>query len=361
MTEEFKKYEKTIPKRHSIRFIPQYQESFQTNLKASLFLPIAKEVIQQLDWSLSYPTQTLVEAKYEGHRNRWTEKITMAYEQNMDTITVKSQTLTGSIWDNGNNSKRVRLFIHAFQQTLAKYDQEELVALEKEVEREKNGGNYELPTSLPQPHSKAILEPWLIMSIGIISALLLGFIMAFVSLKTIYIFGLFEGLIVLVLGVIMRRIIQMSNYTHYKNLETLLSVLVLTVYISNQYFQYYLITEELHDLSINFLAFIQFRLAEGLLIKGFNFGWIGLVVNWLFQLLFTFYLTRIRLVATILVYQVNRIPDEVIQFVKHFFLKEKNIGQIRYELAQMGWKEESDQDEVFDALGAGVELVEFHR
>ena len=82
----------------------------------------------------------------------WGQKITVTFEYGK--VKVKSVSLGNEFWDIGRNSKRVKLFIYAFQQTENEFDQDALAALEKETEKANNWDDYEIPKSLPQPKER---------------------------------------------------------------------------------------------------------------------------------------------------------------------------------------------------------------
>jgi hypothetical protein len=119
MEESFKNFEETIKKKHSINFTPKYKEEFKTPVNEILFIGIAEKTFEKLDWDIVYKDDHHIEAKRKeaGWANeRWTEVITATYKDG--TVSVKSESLGNEIWDVGKNSKRVKLFIYAYQETL---------------------------------------------------------------------------------------------------------------------------------------------------------------------------------------------------------------------------------------------------
>ncbi len=350
MTEELKKYESTIKKKHSFNWTPKFEEAFRTNLNKRAFVPIVIKTFEKLGWDLVFQNENSAEAKRKGDWDTWTEKITVIYEYGK--VKVKSVSLGNEIWDNGSNSKRVRLFIYAFRQTEKEFDKAALAELEKEVEKANNWDDYVIPESLPQPKARKEPQLWIPIVEGVITALLLGFTIALLSVKGTYVIGLFEIGVAFAIGFALKYLIKASNYTNYDNLNYLLIGIVGLVYLSNQYFQYQIILNEYNYESIGFFEFMKLRIEAGLTIKSLNTGWIGLVISWIFQFGFTYLFGMLRLGSNLTSYQLERVPMEVVDFAYYHFIKKKTEHQVRFELSKMGWTEKRDQDDVFESIGA---------
>ncbi len=359
MTEELNQYEKAIKRKHSFGWTPKYEESFKTGLKETVFTPIAIQTFEKLGWVVVYQDDKTVEAKKEKSWSEWGNKITVTYEYGK--VKVKSVSLGNEMWDFGRNSKRVKLFIHVFDETHKSFDSTTIKELEIATERANNWDDYEIPDSLPQPKERREPQFWIPIIGGIITALVLGLMVAFLSVKGIYIIGLFEVAVAIAIGFVFNYLIKLSNYTDYEKLNYILIGTVVLVYVSNQYFQYQIILYENHYEPIGFVEFIKLRLEGGLIIKSLNTGWIGLVLSWVFQLGFTYLIGMLRLVSNLTSYQLDRIPMEVVDFAFYHFVKEKPENQVRMELAKMGWTEKYDQDEVFESIGAVQGAVELNR
>jgi len=359
MTEELKKYESAIKKKHSVAWTPKYEEEFRTNLNKTTFIPMVIKTFEQLGWDLVYQDEDSAEAKRRRDLWQWGQKITVTFEYGK--IKVISVSLGNELWDIGRNSKRVQLFIYAFQQIEKEFDKEALAELEKEIEKENNWDDYEIPKNLPQPKERKQPQLWIPLVGGILAALLLGYVVAFLSVKGIYIIGLFEVGVAFAIGFILKYLIKASNYTNYDRLNYLLVGMIIVTYVSNQYFQYQIILNENNYESIGFFQFIKLRLESGLTIKSLNTGWIGLVISWIFQLGFTYAIGILRLASNLIAYQLERVPMEVVNFAFYHFIKEKTENQVRSELSKMGWTEEQDQNEVFESIGAVQGATELNR
>lgn len=358
MTEELKKFEKTIEKKHSF-WSPKYEEEFNTNLDNTVFIAIVVKTFEKLDWDLVFQDENSAEAKRRRDWSQWGQKITVVYEYGK--VKVKSVSLGNEIWDLGRNSKRVKLFIYAFNQTVEEFDNEALINLEKEVEKANNWDDYEIPKSLPQPKEYKKGQFAIPVVGGLIVSLLIGAILAFLSVKGIYIIGLFEGGVAFLLGFVFKHLIKASNYTNYDKLNYLLIGMIITIYVFNQYFQYQIILNENNYEPIGFISFIKLRLETGLTIRTFNTGWIGLIISWIIQLGFTYIIGVLRLSINLTEYQLKRVPMEVVNFAFYYFVKEKTKEQVRAELSKMGWTKKLNQDEVFNSIGAMQSATELNR
>ncbi len=362
MDDIFKNYEKTITKKHSVNFTPKYKEEFSTSVNNTVFVAIAEKAVEKLGWDLIYKDEKNIEAKRKEKSlgiERWTEAITASYEYG--NVVVKSESLGNEMWDMGRNSKRVKLFIYAFDETLKTFDRQSLNELEKEIEKKNNWDDYIIPETLPQPSQ--VKSPNITIPIigGLIVSLILGAVLAFISLKGMYIIFLFEFLVATVIALAMKQLIKLSNFTNFNKLQYLLAGMIILIYISNQYFQYEIILNENNYDRIGFLEFLKLRFSQGLMIKNLNTGWIGLVISWILQLGLTGLFVYLKIISVLTKYAIERVPAEVVDFAYYHFLKEKTEEEVRNELAKKGWTDKVNQDEVFEAIGGLYNATELNR
>ena len=180
MEEKYKQYEKTIKKKHSFAWTPKYASEFSTRLSAKEFIAIAEKTFKDIGWDIVYQDDKSIEAKRSEKSlgtERWTEGITATFDYGK--IQVKSVTLGNEMWDVGRNSKRVQLFIYAFQEIEKSFDREELQNLVNEKETVNNWDDYVVPDSLPKP--KEIREPKFY--IHIVGCSILSILIAFLLAK----------------------------------------------------------------------------------------------------------------------------------------------------------------------------------
>ena len=362
MEESYKAYEKNIEKKHSFGWTPKFEEEFRTNLNEIVFKPIVEKTLEKLDWDIVFVEDKYIEAKRKENSfgiGNWTESITISYSHGK--INVKSESLGNEIWDNGRNSKRVKLFIHAFKETEKSFDKESLEKLEIEVERKNNWDDYVIPEILPKPLETK--KPNFIIPLigGFFISIILAVILAKVSVSGIYIIGLFEFLVAIAIGFSFKFLIKFSNFTEFLKLKYVLIGMIILIYFLNQYFQYEIILRENNYERIGFFEFIKLRLEQGLTIKKINTGWVGLIISWILQIVITYYVGIFSLISRITTYQLEKIPMEVVDFAFYHFIKEKTEEQVRSELISKGWTEKQNQDEVFEAIEAIYGTNEMNR
>ena len=350
MNEDLKQYEKKIKKIHRISWTPKYEEETRTSLNPKLVIPIIIKTFEKLGWEVLYRDENIAEAKRKlGWNDRGT-KISVSHH--FGKLIIKSESLGSEIWDNGQNSKRVKLFIHAFQQTEKTYDRKSLAELEKEVEKTNNWDDYVIPESLPQPRNQKKPRFWTLIVCGLITALFMGFILALLSLKGFYLIFLFEVLVAIVLSYILQQLVKISNFTSAGLLNYSLIGIVVITYVSSQYFQYQIVLHVNNDNHSNPWEFLQARLEHGLTFNRLNLGWIGLLISWVLQFVITYYVAVFRLTFSLTAYRIKRVPVEVVDFAYYHFVKENTEKQVRAELSKMGWNDSQNQDEVLEAIDA---------
>ncbi|MRX68463.1 hypothetical protein SAMN06265349_101522 [Flavobacterium resistens] len=361
MEDNLKIYEKTIKKKHSFGS-PKFTEEFRTALSKTVFIPIAEKTILKLDWDIVFKNENSIEAKRKVSSfgiDQYTEAITITY--NHGNVEVKSESLGSEIWDNGRNSKRARLFIYAFKETENEFDKEALNELERETEKKNNWDDYIIPEDLPKPNEiRKKNFPILIVG-GLLISLLLGFVVAELSIHFIYFIGVYEVLVGISISLLLKHLIKWSNFTEIPKIEYLLIGMIFLIYLSNQYFQMEIILNENNYERISFFEFLKIRFEEGLTIKTLNTGWIGLIISWIIQLVLTYYVALLRVVSVVTTYQLEKIPVEVLDFTTYYFVKGKSETEVRNELSQKGWTANENQDEVFEALGAVYGKIELIR
>lgn len=362
MENNFKNFEESIKKKHSINFTPKYKEEFKTSVNEILFIAISEKTFEKLDWDIVYKDNNSIEAKRKetGWMNeRWTEIITANYKNG--TVLVKSESLGNEMWDVGKNSKRVKLFIYAYQETLKTFDQQALNELESEVERKNNWDDYVIPETLPKPAQTKVPNITVPIIGGLCLSLILGFTLAILSLKGLYIIVLFEFLVATAIAFVMKYLIKFSNYTDFNKLKYLLGVMIILIYILNQYFQYELILNINNLERIGFLNFLQIRFIQGFTVNKINLGWIGWIISWILQLGLTGIFLYLKIVAVLTNYIIERVPAEVVDFAFYYVVKEKSEKEIRNELAKKGWSDKRNQDEVLEAIGGMQNAIELNR
>jgi hypothetical protein len=132
----------------------------------------------------------------------------------------------------------------------------------------------------------------------------------------------------------------------------MIGVMILITFLINLYFQYYLIITENNISDLGFFEFIKLRVEGGLMIKTLNTGAIGLILSWILQIVFPFFLAQANVAGHLMKYSIDKIPEKVLQYTIYLFDTNKPESEVRAELSSKGWNRKEDQDDVFDAIGA---------
>ena len=352
MKSEYVNLESTIKRKYSFKYNPEFSESFKTEIKDSQIIPLVIEVFEKLEWPIVHTDKNSVEAKRKGDFNKLTEKITITKKAS-GRIEVYSKSIEGSFIDFGKNSKRTGLFIALFKKLEKEYQANgKITELETAFEKQNNWEDYEIPTELPKP--KQLNEPNLNLSIagGLIIAIIIGLLLGLLTVKFIYIIGLYEIGIGIGLGYFLGQVLKKTNYIDFRYIQYIIGAMAIITFLTSQYFQYQLITSENNIQGLGFFEFMKIRLENGLIIKKSNTGWIGLVISWIVQLVISFFVAQAKVAGITMNYMIEKIPNTVIEYTIYLFEMDKSESEVRAELAQKGWNKKTDQDDVFEALGA---------
>ena len=354
MEKDYKKYEKSIKRKYRFGWTPAFEEEISTTLNNTIFLGLAIETIEKLDWNLVFSDDNIIEAKIKQNSfgsNEWTEKIIITY--NNQNVTIRSVSLKSTFCDLGVNSKKVNLFIYAFTENLKLYDSEKLLNLEEKIVTERNMDDYIIPEKLSNPIAQKKPNIYIPIFGSLLISVSLGYLLAFISVESIYIIGLFEFIVAIIFAFFFKYLIKFSNYTNFDNLNYIIITSIVTIYFLNQFFQYQIILSRYNNETISFFNFIKLKLHHGLTIKSLNTGMIGLILSWVFQLGVTYLISVLLTISNLSIYIIEKVPKDVVEFVIYHLIKEKNEEYIRMELSKMGWTDKQDQDSVFEAL-AGI-------
>ncbi|MDP5171213.1 MAG: hypothetical protein NWR72_13295 [Bacteroidia bacterium] len=357
MTEELKRYEKSIKKRHRFGFPPKEDARVQTSLEKAILPALAVRVFENLGWPVHFQDGETVIANRVGKVGFATEKIRVTFENG--SILVSSESLGNEFWDNGRNSKRVDLFIQGFKEVTSSLDRREERQLLAKAEEERNFfEDYQVPVSLPEQGLHGSPQLWIpIVGLALVS-LALGYLLSVLSGNGLYIIGLFEFGVAVALAFSMKSLLKWGNYTDILRLSIVLTGAVLLTYFSHQYFLYLAYLAANGYGTFGFGEYLAMRIKYGLIIKSVNLGSIGLIVSWLFQVGLVWVIATARFVPAVWKYQIERVPEAVVEFALFHLLQEKEVSEVRDELAKMGWTTEQDQSEVIEAVSAIFEARE---
>jgi len=360
MDQIYKDFEKSIKTKHSFRWTPKYKTTIETTLKKEIVTEVASKAFERLGWELIYKDKEITEAHRKNSYGTWTEKIIVKTLPN-GKVEIESVALGNEMWDLGRNSKRVKLFEFAFKNQEKEFDFEKQIELEKEVQRKDNWDDYVMPTSLPLPMDRT--QPtFAIPAIGgIFISILAAYLIAYVSVNGIYVIGLYESIIGFGFGFTLKHLIRWGNFTNGEKLQYLIYAMIAVFFFANQIFQYEIVISKNNIPGVDFIDFIKFKFENGLKIKSLNTGWIGLIISWIFQVLVIYWITILRAFSSLLIYQSERVPSEVIDFAYYHFVKGKSEQEVRLELSRLGWNTDRSQNDVIEAIGAIGERQDFIR
>ncbi|NOU62243.1 hypothetical protein [Marinifilum caeruleilacunae] len=350
MDQKFQDFEKSIKGKHSFNFTPKYKEEFSIKVTPRIFVEIAAKTFEALAWEVVFQDDHQIEAKRPGSFDKWTHGI-VATANPMGKVVVKSESLGNEMWDLGKNSKRVKLFIYAFNEILKTYDESQLKELQEEVERKDNWDDYEVPEKLPAPANFRQPQLWVpALGIGIV-ALLLAYLIAFLSMESVYVIGLFELGAGFILGFSLKELMKLGNYTKWASIKNVLIGAVVLTFVMNQIFQYQMILSRNPLEPIGFFEYMKLRIEHGFTLKEINLGAIGLVIFWAVQIGLTYLIAYLKTLNASIKISMERVPVEVVDFTIYHFVKGKNELAVKQELSKMGWKSELEHEMVFEAIG----------
>ena len=358
---ELENLQSEIKRKHVFKYKPEFSESFITDITDKQIIPLTLEVFEQLEWPVVYSDKVCVEAKRKGSYNKLTEKITVK-KISANRIEVHSKTIEGHFWDTGKNSKRTGLFIALFNKLALEYKENgKLVNLETEYEKQNNWTDYVVPTELPHPKFQE--KPNLAITIlgGLIISISIGLIIGLLSQKFIYIIGIYELGIGMSMGYFFSKVLKKTNYIEFDKIKIIIGFMCFLIFFTSQFLQYLLIIIDNNITDLSFIEFMIFRIENGLMIKTLNTGWIGLLLSWIFQIVFPFFLAMSQIASSIMNYSIEKIPEKVLEYVFYLLDNDKSESEIRAELASKGWNNPEDQQEVFDAVGAVYDFQQSNR
>jgi hypothetical protein len=354
MDQKYIDFEKTIKRKVSFRFTPRFKETIEApGIPARLLIEIAEKTIQALDWELTYKDDETLEARQQ--KEKWGAVYAIKVKVNhLGRMEVKSESTGNEMIDFGANSKRVKLFVFAFNDILSSYNPNTLADLQKQVEREDKMEDYVIPASLPQPINYKTPDKK-IMWIGLLLySVIIALPVSFLSTQGLYIIGIFELGIGWLGGLVFLQLLKMSNYANSDKLMIMNIVMVAVIFISEQIYHYMFFINETGYTYLNFFEFMGEKIAAGIEYKDTHLGPIALIIAWVIEIGLMYLLLRLFSTLKLLKYIVERVPKEVIEYATYHFAQGKDENQVKAELSKMGWSTELQHQMVWEALGGIV-------
>lgn len=360
MEAKFKEIAKHIKRTHHLAWSPKHVEKIKIDLKPRLAIHLTEQIFDQLGWELVFQSDTEAEAYYLDRFNFRREKISIT-ATGYGQLEVKSESTGNEVWDQGRNSKWVRLFLHAFQELASQQDSASLQAMAADIERAENWEDYEEPEDFPLPPDiRQNTSTWAMVSGGIAAILLSGF-WALATVNNFYILLLFEVLIALALGKALSLGFRKGNFSYFIGVQWILAGSVMLLAALYHYFQYLLIVNTGDFLALSLWELYEQRLEQGLIIKGLNLGAPGWMILLAAQPVIIYMIALSFISRSQMQLLIDRVPMSVVEHAYFHFLQGKSETQVRGELSKKGWKEKETQDMVFEAMHAISESMEMNR
>ncbi len=349
MIEDIKVYEKQLKKEHRFSFSPQFKETIHVKESASTFIALAIKIIETLDWELVYYDNKIVKAIHSGSRNR-SEEILISYDFGKVSIQSTSSSNSG-MWDKGRNSIRVKLFIMIYHKIINEYSKEAIKEIESNQRKKDNWDDYIEPETLPLPKEYALPNFTPLIYSSLFLSLIIGGILAI--LPKFYVLVEFGIAIGLSFG--FKQLMRVNNYTNFQKLKSTLSFSVVLIFLSSIFFQYiYFIS----NLEIGFSAYLMAIINQGVMLKRIHIHGLGIIIAFLFRIGFTLLIAQIRFFNIYITFLLERVPEEVVEFGLYLTIKGYSEPKMRAKLSAKGWETETQQNMVFEAIQAIINIKE---
>ena len=278
MNEKYKAFEKSIKKKHHFAWTPRHVEVFKTSIKPTIISRIAQEVFEHLAWEAVYMDEKSAEAFHLDRYGYRKEKISIT-ATNYGEVKVQSESAGNEMWDQGRNSKTVKLFIYVFKDLASQYDTAAQDALEEKMTKEKQWDDYEIPAHLPSPPDYRTPSVVFAVLFGIVTSVVISFIWAQATILGLYVLILFELLVGLGIGIALSKGLSKGNFTDFGKIQLLLGFMTLFSCFMYHFFQYFLSVIWEGIPGVSFMQFFYIRMEHGLSLKEMNLGaW-----TWFFQ------------------------------------------------------------------------------
>ncbi|MBX2871695.1 MAG: hypothetical protein KTR30_06340 [Saprospiraceae bacterium] len=360
MEAKLKAIEKQIKRTHHFAWSPKHIEKIKIDMKPRLAIHLAEQVFEELEWEIVYQSHTEAEAYYLDRFNFRREKVSVT-ATSYGQLEVKSESTRNEMWDQGRNSKRVRLFLHAFQKLAEQQDNNSLKTMTADIERKEKWEDYEEPDDFPlPPESHRNTSTWAIIYGGL-AAILLSGVWAFATVNDFYVLLLFEVLIAFALAKTLSAGFERGNFTYFIGVQWILAGCVMLLAALYHYFQYLFIVKTGDYLALSLWDLYEQRLAQGLMIKDLNLGAPGWMILLALQPVLIYIIALSIISRSQLQLLIDRVPMPVIDHAYYHFLQGKSETQVRGELSKKGWKDKGVQDMVFEAMSAISDSMELNR
>lgn len=354
MKQEYKDFQKSIRKTHKFGFTLKFEETFYSGVEDEISYRIVEEAISALDWELLYEGENEITAiKPKGWFSARHE-VTITFH--LGSVNVKSISTGSEMWDNGGNSRCVKLFIHVFKDIEKAYDAEKQKEVKQQLEDERNWVGYKVPEMLPPAPLRE--KPTILLPVlgALFSSVTVGILLAVSHYNLKHILILYEILAGIAVGYVLSWTMKWSNYINFRAYQFLMAFASIFTLFVSEYFLYRMRIRHVVD-ALTFFERLGYRVDLGISVGGLSLGPIGLIASWIFLVIGCYFVAFYVVAMAQSKYLIERVPPEVTKYaVYYLYHLEMPEAEVRAELAQKGWKKEVDQDEVFIAIAMIADL-----
>lgn len=351
---EKKKYKKTV----SYKGVPEFKTERETKLPAKLARQIVRRAILALQWDIVFLDDKQLEAKRVNTWGNESEMVTVSVHGN--TIQVSSKSIKYNLCDFGSNSKAVGEFLTAFELLEASFDEKEAEEEVRQIEEQEEKEKYRIPDQLSKPPVMKEKNLAYLLGGGVLVAICLALVLAVLS-RFIYVILFFDSLVGLAIAFVLGYLIKLSNISHLKTLSFVGIASICLTYFLSQVFRFELIVMQHHIANASLLEYFSARLNQGLQYKDSNLGMIGLIIAWIIEVTVAILVFKVRILAPLIKFNLERAPEDVVEFAIYWFNEGKDEDGVRLELQRKGWYDKEQQDMILDAIGGMVAIQQTRR
>ena len=158
---------------------------------------------------------------------------------------------------------------------------------------------------------------------------------------------------------IITRLCKIGNFTDLKIIPRLYTFSLILYFLSAEFTFYVLLKYPW----IGITSFFEFEIIyyEPFFTQQDLMDIINYIAIVVFVIISLPYVAYIKLESYIVRFSIDRVPEEVFNFVEYLLVKNKTEVQIRYELSKRGWSTEQDQNKVFEAVQVYLQVIELSK
>lgn len=348
----------TISKKTVFKASPQFTSIFQTKLPEKVALKTSVHAMVAMGWYVVHVEDLMVEGKRPSNLGEPTEKVTITIEGSK--LTVNSKSIQSNFCDFGKNSRRSGEFKIAFQELESQFDESEITHELELIKKQEKKEEYQIPETLTQPQAQPQKSMGILIGGAVLLSVLLGGVIALCA-SFIYIIILYDFLIGLITAIAFGYLIKLSKVSNFSIVRWIgFASIGLSFFLSQVFrFMYIVNQNNIHDASI--FDYFQAKLNQGIQFEDLNLGMIGLIIAWVVEIAIALIAYHSKVSHKVLSYDIERAPDDVMEFAIYLFNQGKEEDEVRKELYSKGWYKREQQDIIINAVGALSAMHQINR